>query len=378
MHCSHVPPSPRLSRLPHPTRSPAHPALVCSSRRDSGSGHNLLLRTVSKPPIRPRSTHATRAGKGAYCLFPCLTSPLRPQPFPGPAGAYASNQDDHRQHTQPFPGPAGAYTSNQDHMILMPAPITHPYGEYGPSHPAHIPPPPFDVKRESPDHAAYPLSHHQVEHQNFSSSLNVETYLRQQDYLRGLPPTLPVHLNSLQNGRDPTERPPYTMMQLASVAIASHPRQRASSAEIRDMLTERFPYFEGTKEQKELGVSFSSQNTFTICHLLTSLQETLKHALSSYCLFKRVPRTATEPGRGGLWELDVITNPGGKRTRRGGSSEGASPYNRPVSPAGSDNSDMSMYSSEYRPATRRGQRADSASGLRRSRRLQDPSSSSAR
>ncbi|KAF8907400.1 hypothetical protein CPB85DRAFT_1152114, partial [Mucidula mucida] len=83
----------------------------------------------------------------------------------------------------------------------------------------------------------------------------------------------------------PTERPPYTMMQLASVAIASHPRQRASSAEIRDMLTERFPYFEGTKEQKELG-------------------ETLKHALSSYCLFKRVPRTATEPGRGGLWELD--------------------------------------------------------------------------
>ncbi|KAF8909182.1 hypothetical protein CPB85DRAFT_1435759 [Mucidula mucida] len=129
----------------------------------------------------------------------------------------------------------------------------------------------------------------------------VELYLRSQAYLRGLPANVPVHLDSLQNPKIYTDRPPYTMQELAAVAIMSHPKKRASSSEIRDMLMRRYRYF--NDNPKELG-------------------ETLKHELSSSYLFKRVERTVSEPGRGGLWELDVLTNPDGRRPRHRGSGEG--------------------------------------------------------
>ncbi|KIY63005.1 winged helix DNA-binding domain-containing protein, partial [Cylindrobasidium torrendii FP15055 ss-10] len=89
-------------------------------------------------------------------------------------------------------------------------------------------------------------------------------------------------------------RPPYSMYQLIAVAIYSHPLKRARASEIRKLLGERFPYF--VENKKELG-------------------ETLKHALSSYELFHRVERASGDKERGCQWELDVRTNPCGRRTR---------------------------------------------------------------
>ncbi len=42
------------------------------------------------------------------------------------------------------------------------------------------------------------------------------------------------------------------MQELAAVAIMSHPKKRASSSEIRDMLMRRYRYFDDNP--KELGV----------------------------------------------------------------------------------------------------------------------------
>ncbi|KAK0466064.1 uncharacterized protein EV420DRAFT_1743914 [Desarmillaria tabescens] len=117
------------------------------------------------------------------------------------------------------------------------------------------------------------------------------------DYLRqflNLPRGAPVRLESLTNPRDRDGRPPYTIIQLAAAAIYSHPHQKASTAEIRAAILARFEYFR--------------QNEGT-------LKETLKHALSSHDLFKNMGRTTTEPGRGGLWAID-ITNPEGRRPRK--------------------------------------------------------------
>ncbi|KIY65671.1 hypothetical protein CYLTODRAFT_456087 [Cylindrobasidium torrendii FP15055 ss-10] len=112
-----------------------------------------------------------------------------------------------------------------------------------------------------------------------------EAWLRRQGFLRSLPPHLPITLGALQDARNIEEKPPYTMHQLAAVAIFSHPDHCASSADIREMLKERFPYFRDKRE----------------------LVETLKHALSSYALFKRTKGSKNRRGRGGLWVLDVNT-----------------------------------------------------------------------
>lgn len=107
------------------------------------------------------------------------------------------------------------------------------------------------MKAESFDQAIPTVEHVDDSAATYRSHI-VENWLRAQDYLRGLPPNMPVHLNSLQNPQNAGERPPYTMHQLAAIAIASHPRKRASSADIRRMLEDRYPYFR--ENSKELAV----------------------------------------------------------------------------------------------------------------------------
>ncbi|KAK0500954.1 hypothetical protein EDD18DRAFT_1435217 [Armillaria luteobubalina] len=126
------------------------------------------------------------------------------------------------------------------------------------------------------------------------------------DYLReflNLPRGTAVRLENLVNPRDRAGRPPYTIIQLAAAAIYSHPHQKASTAEIRAAIIARFEYFQ------------ENQGT---------LRETLKHALSSHDLFRNMGRTVTEPGRGGLWAID-ITNPEGRRPRKRGPRSTQSP-----------------------------------------------------
>ncbi|SJL01786.1 uncharacterized protein ARMOST_05109 [Armillaria ostoyae] len=109
-----------------------------------------------------------------------------------------------------------------------------------------------------------------------------------------IPAHAPIHLSSLRDPRDSAGRPPYSILQLAAVAIYSNPRDKASAAEIRQALMDRFEYFRYNESQ---------------------LKETLKHALSHHSLFHRAPRASTERGKGGFWCLDV-SNPFGSRPRR--------------------------------------------------------------
>ncbi|KAK0209158.1 hypothetical protein DFS33DRAFT_1415497 [Desarmillaria ectypa] len=132
------------------------------------------------------------------------------------------------------------------------------------------------------------------------------------DYLReflNLPRGTPIRLESLTNPRDRDGRPPYTIIQLAAAAIYSHSHQKASTAEIRAAIIARFEYFR--------------QNEGT-------LKETLKHALSSHDLFKNIGRAVSEPGRGGLWAIDV-TNPEGRRPRKRRSPQSAEDASTPSS-----------------------------------------------
>lgn len=126
-----------------------------------------------------------------------------------------------------------------------------PYEEFSPV----IPHPPLELKRESPDPSAPSFNDHidRDNHGNQSTLGDIQAWLRQQDFLSALTPEAPIHLDALLSAREDYDRPPYTMNQLAAVAIASHPRQKASSAEIRDMLMNRYPYFR--ENAKELGVS---------------------------------------------------------------------------------------------------------------------------
>ncbi|KAK0490821.1 hypothetical protein IW261DRAFT_1434273 [Armillaria novae-zelandiae] len=109
-----------------------------------------------------------------------------------------------------------------------------------------------------------------------------------------IPAHTPIHLSSLRDPRDRAGRPPYSIPQLAAVAIYSNQRDRASAAEIRKALTDRFEYFRHNESQ---------------------LKETLKHALSHHSLFHRAPRTSKERGKGGFWYLD-LSDPFGSRPRR--------------------------------------------------------------
>ncbi|KAK0206351.1 hypothetical protein DFS33DRAFT_1381463 [Desarmillaria ectypa] len=109
-----------------------------------------------------------------------------------------------------------------------------------------------------------------------------------------IPAHIPIHLSSLRDPRDKAGRPPYSIPQLAAVAIYSNPRNKTSAAEIRQVLMDRFEYFRHNESQ---------------------LKETLKHALSHHLLFQRAPRAHTEPGKGGFWYLEV-SNPRSSRSHQ--------------------------------------------------------------
>ncbi|KAK0468155.1 uncharacterized protein EV420DRAFT_449654 [Desarmillaria tabescens] len=132
---------------------------------------------------------------------------------------------------------------------------------------------------------------HLTEYSDSSGIPDAGSFLRK---VLNIPAHIPIHLSSLRDPRDRAGRPPYSIPQLAAVAIYSNPRNKASAAEIRQALMSRFEYFR---------------------HNESPLKETLKHALSHHSLFQRAPRARTEPGKGGFWYLDV-SNPYGSRPRQ--------------------------------------------------------------
>lgn len=71
-----------------------------------------------------------------------------------------------------------------------------------------------------------------------------------------IPAHAPIHLSSLRDPRDRAGRPPYSILQLAAVAIYSNPRDKASAAEIRKALMDRFEYFRHNESQLKVRLSY--------------------------------------------------------------------------------------------------------------------------
>ncbi len=106
------------------------------------------------------------------------------------------------------------------------------------------------------------MDHTVPSHHTPTASHSVEVWLRGESFLSGLHPNTPITLDALHSPRDPNDKPPYTMLQLAAVAIYSHPRQKASSSEIRDMLKERYPYYTDKRELSVRPYSFLSTRSY--------------------------------------------------------------------------------------------------------------------
>ncbi|KAF8909153.1 hypothetical protein CPB85DRAFT_1176517, partial [Mucidula mucida] len=94
----------------------------------------------------------------------------------------------------------------------------------------------------------------------------------------------------------PDKRPPYTLNNLAQLAIYSYPRHKATLHEIRTAIQDRFSFFKGSNQKKFNG--------------------SLRHLLSFHSIFAKLPRHPTEPGPGEYWTLDITHAFETKRPRK--------------------------------------------------------------
>ncbi|KAI5122278.1 hypothetical protein M0805_002358 [Coniferiporia weirii] len=114
----------------------------------------------------------------------------------------------------------------------------------------------------------------------------------------GLPPNAPLDLSSLLDP-PPGEKPQYHYHVLMKLAILGTSSQRATLQEILAAIRGRFSYYQmlGKKESTAFGNS-------------------VRHSLSLLSAFIRVPKPATEPGKGAYWTVDFSKGEGNKRERK--------------------------------------------------------------
>ncbi|KIY66838.1 hypothetical protein CYLTODRAFT_454985 [Cylindrobasidium torrendii FP15055 ss-10] len=127
--------------------------------------------------------------------------------------------------------------------------------------------------------------------QNFASASQLEQFMRRNiiEWLGpAVSPNQPISLRMVPNMNNSLHA-----WQLIAIAIYCSPEHCASSAEIRAAIEAAYPNtYQGSKQK--------------------ALNETVKHALSAYHLFRRIEIPG---GRAGLWTLDIHTDPFGKRVR---------------------------------------------------------------
>ncbi|KAK0234076.1 hypothetical protein IW262DRAFT_1452624 [Armillaria fumosa] len=283
----------------------------------SGSGGGIKIQDPDSPPLAPSPSQAgspDTSGSGS----PAHDEMFMRSPEPnyehegqsGPARTYDASGYPRGRGNEDTPSQRGSHSPPSEYSLPSgPYPPGYATAVTGLTSPfASLDPGPRYYRRHTLEQSPQAIPKHESPDSTpFLARADTQYDLPEPgDYLReflNLPRGTPVRLENLTNPRDRAGRPPYTIIQLAAAAIYSHPHQKASTAEIRAALLARFEYFQ--------------ENEGT-------LKETLKHALSSHDLFKNIGRTVTEPGRGGLWAID-ITNPEGRRPRKRGTRSTQSP-----------------------------------------------------
>lgn len=169
-----------------------------------------------------------------------------------------------------------------------------------------------------------------------------------------IPPDQPVDLSIIADPLDGS-RPQQTLQQLVELAIISSPSRKLSLQEIYAVLIERFTWFRENSKSEHWKVS----SLGSVYQITDPVQGSIRHMLSLQGIFHNTARSITEPGKGGHWTLDVITQPnrtkrprkrrGAKNSRGGGDDDSEGYGSRRASPNDEDGDEEDNHISRLRP-----------------------------
>ena len=126
-------------------------------------------------------------------------------------------------------------------------------------------------------------------------------------------PDCPTSLLCLSE--DTGERPKHTLPVIVRCAILGSPEQRLTLRDIYDVVQDRYSYYRTAKPSWKVRLSSHHHYSADECILL---QDSVRHLLSLYRMFKKQPRPVQDPGFGSYWTVDISATPGTKRPRKRG------------------------------------------------------------
>ena len=110
-------------------------------------------------------------------------------------------------------------------------------------------------------------------------------------------------------------RPKHTLPVIVRCAILGSPEQRLTLRDIYDVVQDRYSYYRTAKPSWKVRLSSHRHCSADECILL---QDSVRHLLSLYRMFKKQPRPVQDPGFGSYWTVDISATPGTKRPRKRG------------------------------------------------------------
>ncbi|KAJ7278937.1 hypothetical protein C8J57DRAFT_1059638 [Mycena rebaudengoi] len=129
------------------------------------------------------------------------------------------------------------------------------------------------------------------------------------DYLRrqlSLPPDVSVNLWAI--AEVPGERPSVPLPILIKLAIHGSPEKKLTLQGICHELAQRFSWFKQHCRE-------------------TAWKNSIRHNLSLNKVFRKIPLSVTQSGKGSYWQLDFSDGEGHKRLRKRGRAEQSDPQN---------------------------------------------------
>lgn len=150
------------------------------------------------------------------------------QPYGAVGPPYLSQSHFFHPHASPYAPPHLLPDSPGDRFPPSPSPPVSQFSSPG-YMPSRLPP----IESPPPmEHLFYPDAGH---------------FLREEFQI---PDGMPIDLDALPHPDNPDKRPPYTLNNLAQLAIYSYPRHKATLHEIRTAIQDRFSFFKGSNQKK--------------------------------------------------------------------------------------------------------------------------------